>query len=184
MRKIKLWSATSPAHPCLACVQCPVGRNPVARGAKKPTIASKPLVVALLAVVATSSVPHSLYGSEPQTAAASQTAAAAPAAATALPPPEEVVSRLQTELSLSAEQASALTPIIASRQEKLKAVLSGSSARPLKRRRELREIVSESDKQINALLTPEQQKQYAEIEKQLHQELKQRIQERRNADAG
>jgi hypothetical protein len=138
----------------------------------------------LLAVVATFSVPPSLYGSEPQTAAASQTAAAAPAGATAFPPPEEVVSRLQTKLSLSAEQASALTPIIASRQEKLKAILSGSSARPLKRRRELREIVSESDKQINALLTPEQQKQYAEIEKQLHEELKQRMRERQNADAG
>jgi len=54
----------------------------------------------------------------------------------------------------------------------------------LKRRRELREIVSESDKQINALLTPEQQKQYAEIEKQLHEELKQRMRERQNADAG
>ena len=138
----------------------------------------------LLTIVATSSVAPSLYGSEPQAAAASQTAAAAPAGATAFPPPEEVVSRLQTKLSLSAEQVSALTPIIASRQEKLKALLSGGSARPLKRRRELREIVSESDKQINALLTPDQQKQYAEIEKQLHDELKQRMRERQNAAAG
>jgi hypothetical protein len=95
-----------------------------------------------------------------------------------------VVSRLQTKLSLTAEQTSALTPIIASRQERLKGVLSDSSARPLKRRRELRAIVAESDKQINALLSPAQQKEYAQIEKQLHEELKQRMQERRKADAG
>jgi hypothetical protein len=44
--------------------------------------------------------------------------------------------------------------------------------------------VADSDKQINALLSPAQQKEYAEIEKQLHQELKQRMQERRNAEAG
>jgi len=44
--------------------------------------------------------------------------------------------------------------------------------------------VSESDKQVNALLTPEQQKQYAEIEKQMQGEFKQRMHERRNADAG
>jgi len=100
------------------------------------------------------------------------------------PSPQEMVKRLQTKLSLSAEQASALTPIIASRQEKLKAVLADTGTRRLKRRRELRGIVAESDKQINALLTPEQQKQYAEIEKQLHEELKQRMQERGNAGAG
>jgi len=54
----------------------------------------------------------------------------------------------------------------------------------MKKRREMREIVSESDKQINALLSPEQQKQYAQIEKQMQEEFKQRMQERRKADAG
>ncbi|MDB6104858.1 MAG: hypothetical protein JWO52_4857 [Gammaproteobacteria bacterium] len=157
---------------------------------KKPTIANKPLLAALLAVAAACSASHGLYAAEPQTAAEQGTAAgaaptaAAPTAAAAFPPPAEVVSRLQIKLSLSADQASAITPIVASRQERLKAVLSDTGARPLKRRRELREIVADSDKQINALLTPEQQKQYAEIEKQLHEELKQRMRERRNADAG
>jgi hypothetical protein len=152
---------------------------------KKTTIANKPLLAALLAVAATCSASHGLYAAEPQTAAEPGTAAgAAPTAAAAFPPPAEVVSRLQIKLSLSADQASAITPIVASRQERLKAVLSDTGARPLKRRRELREIVADSDKQINALLTPEQQKQYAEIEKQLHEELKQRMRERRNADAG
>jgi len=158
---------------------------------KNPTIANKRLLAALLAVVATCSVASSLYASELDAGAEAETVAqavptapAAPAAASAFPSPEEVVNRLQTKLSLTAEQTSALTPIIASRQERLKAVLSDSSARPLKRRRELRDIVAESDKQINALLSPAQQKQYAEIEKQLHQELKQRMQERRNAEAG
>ena len=151
---------------------------------KKPTIANKPLLAALLAVVAAGSVAPNLYASESDSDAQAPAAAGAPAAATAFPSPEEVVSRLQTKLSLTAEQTSALTPIIASRQERLKAVLSDSSARPLKRRRELRAIVSESDKQINGLLSPAQQKQYAQIEKQLHEELKQRMQERRNAGAG
>jgi hypothetical protein len=151
---------------------------------KKPTIANNPLLAALLAVVATCSVAPSLYATEPETGTQPPAAAGAPAAGTAFPSPEEVVSRLQTKLSLTAEQTSALTPIIASRQERLKGVLSDRSARPLKRRRELRAIVAESDKQINALLSPAQQKEYAQIEKQLHEELKQRMQERRKADAG
>jgi len=135
-------------------------------------------------------VPPSLSASEPQTAAESEigaepeaAAGAASASPIAFPSPQEVVSRLQTKLSLSADQVSAITPIIATRQEKLKAALADTGARRMKRRRELRNIVTESDKQINALLSPEQQKQYAEIEKQLHEELKQRMQERRNAGA-
>ena len=152
---------------------------------KKPAIANKPMLVALLAIVATCSVPPTLYASEPGTGTEPETTAgAAPTAATAFPSPAEVVSRLQTKLSLSAEQANAITPIVASRQERLKALLSESSARPLKRRRELREIVAESDKQINALLTPEQQKQYAQVEKQLQEEMKQRMRERRSTGAG
>jgi hypothetical protein len=151
---------------------------------KKPTIANKPMLAALLVVVATCSVTPTVYASESGAGTEPATAAEAAPTATAFPPPAEVVSRLQTKLSLSAEQTRAITPIVASRQERLKAVLSDTGARPLKRRRELREIVTESDKQINALLTPEQQKQYAEIEKQLHEELRQRMRERRNADAG
>jgi hypothetical protein len=158
---------------------------------KKPTIVSKPLLAAVAAVVVTCSVPPSLWAAEPQTADESEMAAgaapdagAAAAAPMAFPSPQEMVKRLQTKLSLSAEQASALTPIIASRQEKLKAVLADTGMRRMKRGRALREIVAESDKQINALLTPEQQKQYAQIEKQLHEELKQRMRERSNAGAG
>jgi hypothetical protein len=151
---------------------------------KKPTVVSKPLLTAFLVGVVTCSAP-SLYAAGAQAGTDAEAApAAATATGTAFPSPEEVVSRLQTKLSLSAEQTSALTPIIASRQEKLKAVLSDSSTRRLKRGRKLREIVTESDKQINALLTPEQQKQYAEIEKQLHEELKQRMRDRGNAGAG
>ena len=165
---------------------------------KKPTNATRPLLAAFLASVALCSASPSLWASEPgtgadPTAGEPQTAAEAgpdatpgPAAApaTGLPSPQEVVSRLQAKLSLSAEQASALTPIIASRQEKLKALMAQSGGRPMKKRREMREIVSESDKQINALLSPEQQKQYAQIEKQMQEEFKQRMQERRKADAG
>jgi hypothetical protein len=40
-----------------------------------------------------------------------------------------------------------------------------------------------NNKQINALLNPEQQKQYAAIEEQMHEELKRRMQERRDAGA-
>jgi hypothetical protein len=165
---------------------------------KKPTNATQPLLAAFLASAALCSASPSLWASEPgtgadPTAAEPQTATEAESAATpetaaapatGLPSPQEVVSRLQAKLSLSAEQASALTPIIASRQEKLKALMAQSGGRPLKKRREMRDIVSDSDKQINALLSPEQQKQYAELEKQMQAEFKQRMQERRKADAG
>jgi len=143
---------------------------------KKLTNTTQPLFVTLLAVATLCAAPV-LYAQE-----AGDPGPAA--AAKGFPSPQEVVSRLQAKLSLSAEQTSALTPIIASRQEKLKALLADSSARPLKRRREMRSIVTESDKQINALLSPEQQKQYAEIEKQMQEEFKQRMKERRDAGAG
>ena len=161
---------------------------------KKPTNATQPLLAAFLASAALCSASPSLWASEPgtgadSTAAEPQTAAEAtpaPAAAPAagLPSPQEVVSRLQAKLSLSAEQASALTPIITSRQEKLKALMAQSGGRPMKKRREMRDIVSESDKQINALLSSEQQKQYAALEKQMQAEFKQRMRDRHNADAG
>jgi hypothetical protein len=157
----------------------------------KPAIGSNPVLAALLALVVTCSAPPSLSASQPQTAAESKTAAepgtdagAASSSPIAFPSPQEVVSRLQTRLSLSADQVSAITPIVATRQEKLKAALADTGARRMKRRRELRNIVTESDKQINAILSPTQQKQYVEIEKQLHEELKQRMQARRNAGVG
>jgi hypothetical protein len=159
---------------------------------KKPTNATQPLLAAFVATAALCSASPSLWASgsatgADSTAAEPQTAAEAgpdAAPATGLPSPQEVVSRLQAKLSLSAEQASGLTPIIASRQEKLKALMAQSGGRPMKKRREMREIVSESDKQINALLSPEQQKQYAQIEKQMQEEFKQRMRERRDTDAG
>jgi hypothetical protein len=165
---------------------------------KKPTNATQPLLAAFLASTTLCSASPGLWASEPgtgadPTAGEPQTAAdtgpdatpgPAAAPATGLPSPQEVVSRLQAKLSLSAEQASALTPIIAGRQEKLRALMAQSGGRPMKKRREMREIVTESDKQINALLSPEQQKQYAQIEKQMQEELKQRMRERRNTDAG
>ena len=143
---------------------------------KKLTNTTQPLFVTLLAVATLCAAPV-LYAQEAGDPGPAATAKG-------FPSPQEVVSRLQAKLSLSAEQTSALTPIIASRQEKLKALLADSSARPLKRRREMRSIVTESDKQINALLSPEQQKQYAEIEKQMQEEFKQRMKERRDAGAG
>ena len=97
-----------------------------------------------------------------------------------LPSPDEVVSRLDSKLSLTDDQKAAIKPIIAERQDKLRALLADGSG-PMQHRRELRSIVKDSDSRINALLTPAQQKQYAEVEKEMRAQMRERLQQRGNA---
>jgi hypothetical protein len=79
---------------------------------------------------------------------------------TAFPSPEEVVGILADKLSLSDDQKSKIAPIIADRQQKLKAILADTSSRPMQQRRKAKEVLSDSDKKINAILTSDQQQKY------------------------
>jgi hypothetical protein len=92
-----------------------------------------------------------------------------------LPTPEDVVTMLVTKLSLSDTQASTIAPIIADRQQKIKAILVDPAAGRMAQRRKAREVVADSDAKINAILTPDQRQGYAAIEHQTREQLKQRM---------
>jgi len=96
-----------------------------------------------------------------------------------LPSPDEVVNGLSDKLALSSDQKTALAPIIAERQQKLKALAADTDSRPRQRRSQMRSIIEESDQKINAILTPDQQKQYADLEKQMRKQLRERIKQQR-----
>jgi Spy/CpxP family protein refolding chaperone len=115
-----------------------------------------------------SSVPGTLY-------ALPAADPAAPATTPAFPSPDAVVEMLGSKLSLSQDQASAIAPIIADRQQKIKAILADTTAGAMERRRKAREVFSDSDAKINAILTSEQRKKYAEIEQQMREQMRQHM---------
>ena len=93
------------------------------------------------------------------------------------PTPEEVVAKMDSKLSLSDEQKAKITPIIADRQAEMKA-LAQSSGRRRKKGREMKSIMSESDKKIEALLNDDQKKKYEEMEQEMRDRIRQRRAER------
>lgn len=97
-----------------------------------------------------------------------------------MPSPDDVVQRLGEKLNLSDDQKAQIKPIIADRQQKMQALRSDTSMRRRQKARQMKSIFEESDKKIKAILTPDQQKQYAELE----QQMKERRQERRQNRSG
>jgi Spy/CpxP family protein refolding chaperone len=132
------------------------------------------ILACLFALFAATSRPaHAFQGSD---------SAADEPAAGAWPTPEQVVAKLNSQLSLTDDQKTKITPIIAERQEKLK-TLADSSGRRHRKARKAKSIIEDSDKKINAVLTGEQRQKYAEMEQQMRAQMKQRMQEH-NADGG
>ena len=94
--------------------------------------------------------------------------------------PEEVVAMLDSKLSLTDEQKAQITPIIADRQQQLKAAASDGSTRRFKKARKMKSIYEDSDRRIKAVLTDDQKKKYEEIEQQMREQMKERRQQARN----
>jgi hypothetical protein len=85
-----------------------------------------------------------------------------------MPTPEEVVSKMTTRLSLTPDQAAKITPIVAERQQKLKAIAADTTASHADRKTQAKAVYSDSDAQIKTILTPDQQHKYAAMEQQMH----------------
>ena len=94
-----------------------------------------------------------------------------------LPTPEEVVAMLDSKLSLTDDQKSQITPIIADRQQQLKAAATDDSTRRFKKARKMKSIYEDSDKKIKTVLTDDQKKKYEEIEQQMREQMKERRQQ-------
>jgi|ERR1700761_1883203 len=114
-------------------------------------------------------------------AAAYQDAATIAPRASKAPSASEVVNMLSSKLSLTDQQKSAITPIIADRQEKMRAMMSDSTATRAQKGQQMRALMSDSDQKINAILTPDQQAKYAQIEQQMRDQMKARMQQNRDA---
>ncbi len=94
--------------------------------------------------------------------------------------PDQILRMYDTRLTLTDEQKEQLRPIIADRQQKLQDLRADTSMRPRQKLKKLEDITAASDKKINAVLTPDQQKKYAEIEKQMREQAKERRQQGQN----
>jgi periplasmic protein CpxP/Spy len=86
----------------------------------------------------------------------------------------DVVDMLAKKLSLTDDQKVKILPIIADRRQKIQDVRNDSTLRPRQRMRQVKGILADSDKTINALLTPEQQSTYAQLEQEMKAQAKAR----------
>ena len=94
-----------------------------------------------------------------------------------LPTPEEVVEKLDSKLSLTDDQKAKITPIIADRQQQMRAVATDSSMRRFQKARKMKSIYKDSDEKIKAVLTDDQKKKYEEIEQEMKEQIKERRQQ-------
>jgi protein CpxP len=92
---------------------------------------------------------------------------------------DDVLNTLSQRLNLSADQQSKILPILVERRQKIREVLADSTLRRRQKMGQIGGILEDSDKRINAFLSPEQQNTYAVIE----QETKAKLQARHSRTA-
>lgn len=129
----------------------------------------KKFIIATL-IALTISIPQAIYAQDSSTQQSARK----------LPTPEEVVTMLDSKLSLTDDQKSKITPIIADRQQQLKSVATDNSGRRFQKARKMKSIYKESDEKIKAVLTDDQKKKYEEIEQQMREQMKERRQQAKN----
>lgn len=98
----------------------------------------------------------------------------------AAPDPQKQAARLTKRLGLSDDQSSKIATILQNRQQQLATVRGDNSLSPQDRRTKMRSIQQDTDSQINAVLTPAQQTQYANMK----QQMRERMQNARNESSG
>ncbi|HTF68897.1 MAG TPA: hypothetical protein VK638_40080 [Edaphobacter sp.] len=143
---------------------------------------SKLLFVACLAVGSASST--FVWGQQPSPPSSGQSipSEAAPQTKGGWPTPEEMVVRMSSKLNLSDDQKAKVTPIIADRQTQMRALMADTSGRRMQKARKAKSIMSDSDKKIEAILTSDQKKTYAEMKEQMKEQMQARMQQRNGAN--
>jgi hypothetical protein len=86
----------------------------------------------------------------------------------------EALNALSQRLNLSEDQRSKILPILVERRQKIQEILADSTVRRRQKMNQMGGILEDSDKRINAFLSPEQQKTYAIIEQEMKAKLKAR----------
>jgi phosphotransferase system IIB component len=87
---------------------------------------------------------------------------------------------MSSKLNLTDDQKNKITPVIADRQTQMRALMADTSGRRMQKARKAKSIMSDSDKKIEAILTNDQKKIYAEMKEQM----KEQLQARRQQNAG
>jgi periplasmic protein CpxP/Spy len=87
------------------------------------------------------------------------------------PDPQKQAAHLAKRLGLSDDQSSKLLTILQNRQQQMSDARSDSSLSPQDRRAKVRSIQQDADSQINAMLTPAQQTQYANMKQMQRQRM-------------
>jgi Spy/CpxP family protein refolding chaperone len=103
--------------------------------------------------------------------------ASVPATTGGWPTPEEAVTRMSSKLNLTDDQKTKITPIIADRQTQMRALMADTSSRRMQKARKAKSIMSDSDTKIEAVLTSDQKKIYAEMKEQMKEEMQARKQQ-------
>jgi periplasmic protein CpxP/Spy len=91
--------------------------------------------------------------------------------------PTNMIDVLSQKLALSDDQKNQIEPILTDRRAKLTALMQDTSMRRFQRMRQAKKIMEDSDKKINPILTPDQQKKYAELEQQMRDKMRERMQQ-------
>jgi Spy/CpxP family protein refolding chaperone len=142
---------------------------------------SNTLFTACLAVFVGCSAPFAVaQQTAPPSASQSIPSDSAPATKGSWPTPDEAVARMSSKLNLTDDQKTKITPIIADRQAQMRALMADTSGRRMQKARKAKSIMSDSDKKIEAVLTSDQKKTYAEMK----EERKEQLQERRQQGGG
>ena len=87
---------------------------------------------------------------------------------------DAVLTVLTQRLGLSEDQKSKILPILVERRQKIRETLADSTLSRRQKMAQMGGTLEDSDKRINALLSPEQQKTYAIIEQEMKAQLKAR----------
>ena len=88
--------------------------------------------------------------------------------------PDQVLARYGQVLSLTDDQKAKLKPIIADRQQGMLDLKNDTSSPPRQKMKRMQTLKASTDKRINAILTPDQQKKYAAMEAEQMEKMKER----------
>jgi Spy/CpxP family protein refolding chaperone len=124
------------------------------------------LILAVTALVFTSACPLASFAAPATFQSSEQTQTP--------PPPDQVVAMMSSKLSLTDDQKTKITPIIADRQQKIQALKADTSMRKMKKAREAKSIMGDSDKKIEAILTDDQKQKYAAMKEQMKEKMKEK----------
>jgi hypothetical protein len=86
----------------------------------------------------------------------------------------DVLNMLSQRLSFSDDQKSKILPILVERRQKIQEILADATLSRRQKTGQMAGILEDSDKRINALLSPEQQKTYAVVEQEVKAKMKAR----------